>query len=335
MKKITSYLFALILVLTGYGLLLLWGMTFAWRIVLLLILLALAGWLFASALGRVLPRINIIAWICAGLLILAGLLFPTSLLMSGHFPSLANTVLFWMPPLAILIAAMLLYSGLNLYSMRKDPLMEEDSRRQGRFAILAIALSILLLVRVIYNLYDLTLWDNTYDPLEYIWLIVPILAAFISGVILFSALPDRMKITGILYPVLIPLLMILVSARAQNVDFRQETAGRAERIVQAISSYYERKGRYPEMLSKLSPWYILSVPHPMIIAGQDWCYESGEDYYRLGYLDREHWSDPRLIGRIYKTVGAAPDATPMCMQEFTAIQNGQPGYPYTYLMESE
>ena len=73
----------------------------------------------------------------------------------------------------------------------------------------------------------------------------------------------------------------------------------------------------------------------MIIAGQDWCYESGEDYYRLGYLDRDHWSDPRLIGRIYKIVGEAPDATPMCMQEFTAIQNGEPGYPYTYLMESE
>jgi hypothetical protein len=72
-------------------------------------------------------------------------------------------------------------------------------------------------------------------------------------------------------------------------------------------------------LSQLTPWYVVSLPKPMTIYGQDWCYESGGGYYRLGYLDREHWSDPRLIGRVYRSVAETADAQPICTDEFTAI----------------
>jgi hypothetical protein len=129
--------------------------------------------------------------------------------------------------------------------------------------------------------------------------------------------------------------MIAVSAIAQRVDFRQETTKQAEQAVRAIESYYTREGRYPETLSQLSPWYAISLPKPMIIYGQDWCYESGNVYYRLGYVDREHWSDPRLIGRIYKSVGEIPDSQPMCMDEVKAMQSRFPGYQYSYWKESE
>jgi hypothetical protein len=129
--------------------------------------------------------------------------------------------------------------------------------------------------------------------------------------------------------------MIAVSARAQRVDFRQLTEERAERVTQAIETYYAREGHYPQDLRQLTPWYALSLPGPVIIYGQEWCYDGGEDYYRLGYVYREHWSDPRLIGQIYKTKGEVPDLHGMCEEEVVALQKRYPDYPYEYWMDGE
>ncbi len=127
--------------------------------------------------------------------------------------------------------------------------------------------------------------------------------------------------------------MISVSSLAQRVDFREVTDRRAERTVRAIERFYAREGRYPTALSELAPSYLLSIPEPMIIYGQDWCYDSGQAYYRLGYIDRAHWSDPRLIGRVYKSAGETPGSGQMCMEEFNTIQSRDPDFPYTYLEE--
>jgi hypothetical protein len=129
--------------------------------------------------------------------------------------------------------------------------------------------------------------------------------------------------------------MIAVSARAQQVDFRQLTEERAERVTQAIESYYAQEGHYPKDLGQLTPRHALWLPGPVIIYGQDWCYDGGNSYYRLGYVDREHWSDPRLIGRIYKTKGDVPDLHGMCEEEVAAIQKRYPNYPYEYWADDE
>ena len=76
--------------------------------------------------------------------------------------------------------------------------------------------------------------------------------------------------------------MFAVSARAQRVDFRQLKGERTGWTSQAIETYYARKGSYPQDLRQLTPWYVLSLPGPVIIYGQDWCYDGGDDYYRLG-----------------------------------------------------
>jgi len=160
-------------------------------------------------------------------------------------------------------------------------------------------------------------------------------AALLSGVTLSITLSGKMKWTGFLYSLLIPGLMIAVSARAQGVDFRQLTEARAERVTQAIESYYAREGHYPQDLRQLTPRHALWLPGPVIIYGQDWCYDGGDDYYRLGYVDREHWSDPRLIGRIYRTKGDVPDLHGMCEEEVAAIQKRYPNYPYEYWVDDE
>jgi hypothetical protein len=149
------------------------------------------------------------------------------------------------------------------------------------------------------------------------------------------ALLGRTKLAGLLYSLLIPALMIAASAGAQRVDFRQLTEERAGRASQAIEAYYAREGRYPQDLRQLTPWYVLSLPGPVIIYGQDWCYDGGDDYYRLGYVYREHWSDPRLTGRIYRTIGEAPDLHGMCEEEIIALQRRYPGYRFEYWADGQ
>ncbi len=273
--------------------------------------------LFALVLPKIIRRVNPRVWIFTGLILLAILLIPTSLL----FSSLA-TAAFFLIPLALVNAAFLLYSALSLRA--SDP--------QARKTV-PIFLVGILLIGVLFKIYDLTVWDNTYDSLKFILLFAPILAVLLSALTLLIALPSRTKLAGIAYLLLVPALMIFVSTLAQRVDFRALTSQNAERVVQAIESFYAREGRYPASLSDLTPRFILALPEPIIIYGQTWCYESGDGYYRLGYVDREHWSDPRLIGRIYQAEGQPAQQSLMCEAEIAALQQADPFI--SYWMESQ
>ena len=274
--------------------------------------------LFALALPKIIERVNPKVWMTTGLILLVILLIPTSLIFSN-----LTTAMLLLTPLALVNAAFLLYSGLSLRS----------SEAQTRTIAPIFLVGILLVIGVLFKIYDLTVWDNTYDPLGYIWLLIPILAVLLSGLTLLIALPSRTKLAGILYLLAIPALMILVSTLAQRVDFRALTSQRADRVVQSIESFYAREGHYPESLSELTPRFILVLPEPIIIYGQEWCYESGDGYFRLGYVDREHWSDPRLIGRIYKTEGSPVGQSLMCEAEVATLQQADPFI--SYWMESQ
>lgn len=274
--------------------------------------------LFALVLPKVIERVNPKVWIFTGLVLLALLLIPTSLLFSD-----LATAAFFLIPLALVNAAFLLYSGLSLRS----------SEPQAGIVIPVFFVGILLIIGTLFKIYDLTVLDNTYDSLKYILLFAPMLAVLLSGLTLLIALPSKTKLAGIAYLLLVPVLMIWVSTLAQRVDFRALTSQRAERVVQAIEAFYAREGRYPASLSELTPRYILALPEPVIIYGQTWCYESGDGYYRLGYVDREHWSDPRMIGRIFKAEGQPAQQSLMCEAEIATLQQADPFI--SYWMESQ
>lgn len=279
----------------------------------------------------------------AGLLFLVGLTLPVSSLdrfLPGSAPfgmpiAMALT-LFLILSLALIIVAILLYSGLHLYQNLPVGSAEVGGGsptrhlQPGRPSAAVFTLGVLLLAKTLHSLYWLTVWDSTDDGLGYLWLLLPLMAVLFSAVLLSLVLPEKLKQAGLLFLLLIPLLLITVSAVAQRVDFRWLTEERAERINRGIEKYYEENGRYPQELQQLTPRYLLSLPDPIIIYGETWCYDRGDGYYRLGYLDRDHWSDPRLIGRIYKTAGELPDLQRMCEREFASIQQRYPEYPFSY-----
>ncbi|RIK31258.1 MAG: hypothetical protein DCC56_03470 [Anaerolineae bacterium] len=287
--------------------------------------------LFALVLPKILARAKPNVWIVAGLVVLIALLISTA---SGFAKTTSHRQTFWdgvsinfvfLIPLALIVAAFLFYSGLGADTQRSP---------SGKMTTTVLLLGLLLVATALRNLYGFTLWDNTYDSLGYIWLFIPFCAVLLSGLTLLVALPSRTKLAGLLYILILPVLMAVASSQAQRVDFRAVTAQRAERIVNAVESFYAREGHYPESLSQLTPRDILTLPEPMIIYGQDWCYESGSDSYRLGYVDREHWSDPRLIGRIYKTEGQTSGQSLMCEAEIAALQQDNPDFQYSYWKES-
>lgn len=197
-------------------------------------------------------------------------------------------------------------------------------------ALIALFLSLLLLLKALHSLYWLLIWDSTTDSLHVFWLFIPLLATFLVGAFLAIALPGKLKLGGAVYTLLLIALVITVFIASQRVDFRRLTAARAQRTAQALQTYYERHGRYPEMLSQLTPGITLSVYEPVIIYGQPWCYEGGDDYYRLGYVYREHWSDPRLSGRIAHSAGEPPGDSPICAGEIAAFVERYESYPYSY-----
>lgn len=313
--------------------------------------LAAVGLLVFSGLAAAARKWSTGTWILAGLFVLLGLFIPPSAALkifpaSGPEPYGSSEAfsLFLIASIAFIAAALLLYSGQTLYRAWQPASVGEavDShvRRSlaGKMAVVLL-LAALLLVKALQRVYWATVWDSTTDPLGYFWLFFPILAAIFAGFLWSYLLAGKMKLVGFLvgfgYSAVITVLLIVVSARAQQVDFRQLTRERAERVSQAIESYHARSGRYPQNLGQLSPWNALWLPEPVIIFGQGWCYDGGDAYYRLGYVDRDHWSDPHLIGRIYKTEGQLPALQRTCEKEITALQSRDPKFPmYTYWKET-
>jgi hypothetical protein len=310
-----------------------------------LAVLSIAAWLFISTLALAAARMRHSAWIyaclsiLAALLILASLFLPASLLSRlprpqglEPFSSQQARVLLLMLSVALVTVALLLHSGLKLLDELRNTGASEgrDSpaqrKRVGKTALLLFALGSFLLAKALHDLYWFTVWDATTDSLGYIWLAIPVPVALLSGVVLCITLPGRKKLAGFLYALFVPALMIGVSAYAQRVDFHQLTEERAERITQAIETYYAREGRYPQNLRQLTPWYILSLPGPVILYGQDWCYQGGIDDYRLGYLDREHWSSPILFGRVYSAQGHSPLRTDICQPAIDTYRAQHPAW---------
>lgn len=90
------------------------------------------------------------------------------------------------------------------------------------------------------------------------------------------------------------------------------TERRAALIEQAIQRYHQDRGNYPQALSELTPSYLIYLPTPFIIPGQNWCYQGGKDYYRLGYINRELFSTPTSV-EVYSIAGQPPDSNWNCV----------------------
>lgn len=296
-------------------------------------------WLLGLGLAALARRTSARSWIIAAIVMLAMFLVMPNLaclecrqnmppVLPRGLEYALELVVFFMPTVALVLVALLFYSGLTLYKARSNPAGPADVARGTqalRVPAAALALGALLLLVTLYNLYWALVWDSTDDPLSVLLLIFPLFAAVSSGLFLLIALPGKFKYEGLVHLLLIPVLIVAIFVSAKGVDYRQLTEQRAGQVSQAVESYYAREGHYPQDLKQLIPWYALWIPGPIIIQGQDWCYEGGPSYYRLGYADREHWSSPNFTGHLYKAQGVVSELQPICGGEIAVLQKRFPG----------
>lgn len=298
----------------------------------------LLAWLIALVMAVLLVvamrALGIVFWIGAGVLMLAGLFAPFAWL-AEHPASLPKETaqpltvgLLFLLGLAPLIPAALALKGLRalLPAPAEGGQAQAPSPAARRVGVIALALAALVVVKFAHSLYDLMLWDTSGDSLSFFWLFIPVLTALLAGLVLGLRLPLRLKYAGLAYAVLLPALMIAVTAWAQQLGYREATASRAMRVTQAVERYHAREGVYPAALSQLTPRDLLSLSRPVVIMGQEWCYQGGADYYALGFVYRDHWSDPRLYGQVFTSAGQPPDKANLCDDQIDALVSGQAYY---------
>ena len=235
--------------------------------------------------------------------------------------SAVRTVLALVPGAAVIVAARIVGTGIG-----------EEGSFDLRKLLLAMVSVLIILSLIAYQTMLASIWDVATDGLRGIFLVgMTSLAAIASALILVWKVTGGRKLAAILFALIVPVMMI-GAERLGTLDRNgkwgtlpgQVTESRAEKIDKAIRRFHAEQGVYPQSLSELTSRYLLYIPVPYIIPRQDWCYESGADYYRLGYVDREMFSLPASV-RIYAVEGEPPNPTWSCDEEAAKYQY-VPGY---------
>ena len=122
-------------------------------------------------------------------------------------------------------------------------------------------------------------------------------AGVIAGLLLALTASGKIRRAGIAFMILVPV--VIAFSYTVGLQFKPQaiTTARADRLGQAIERYYQDSGEYPARLEDLAPSYLPFISGPLTGRGQVWCYQSGPNYYRLGYI---------FFQRYY----AYPDGTP-------------------------
>lgn len=219
-------------------------------------------------------------------------------------------------------------AGLCVYqALKQSPAI--DRRSQLTYIVMAV---ILVLCVGLVTLRHGTLTNATSRAYEDHFPLGVFYSILIIGLVLILSLKDKARLAGLAF-VIITLVFIVGSyTLGWLIDPQAVTAARAEGIDQAIQRYREKTGEYPPNLKVLAPGYLPILLGPLTGRGQVWCYQSGEDYYRLGYVIYERYHqyadvtpfwEPYYEIKVSSSAGQPPGTAWMCDEELENFkQNG-------------
>jgi hypothetical protein len=189
-----------------------------------------------------------------------------------------------------------------------------------------LALVALLLLGMGYDIVIERVWVRAEDSLQILPALMS-LAAIAVAMLLAWALKGWRKLAALAFALLLMFSTACVDGWSSWILPTGLTETRAEKIDRAIERYYERNGRYPSRLASLMPFYLWRIPQPMIFRDQTWCYEGGDDYYRLGYVYQPGFGWPEGISiRIHAAAGEPPESSWPCDDELERAKSKAPGY---------
>jgi len=292
------------------------GDAFIFRVVMFGGALLASGWLVWNRLGRWFA----LTYLLLLLLLLLGVWAIDSqsefLFLPAPLASIASQLVWLVPGLGIILSCRLL--GWVLAD-------EQGSFARRLFlAGLLIAPVFLLLA---WQAATASAWDVATDGLGGIFMLQ---FASIFGVATAIHLSWNLalKRNAFIFGFAVLILVIIMGANSfgtfgfdgewGNVP-RARTARRAEMIDRAILRYYDQHGQYPQALADLTPGYLLYMPVPFILPGEDWCYQGAADYYRLGAFYRDFFGSPLSL-KIYAQAGTPPETGWECGERLAEMK---------------
>jgi hypothetical protein len=270
--------------------------------------------LFVLVLGWAIGGRSRKAAVVLGILLLLGLLGLNAIINANNW-ELAPQFR-WMG--VIFLAAF--YSLPGLIVVGAAMLLSHSLASRGRRpALLSLFLMVLLLAYLAYSIYWASVWDQTSDGLGGLALSQPAaVVAAGAGMIVATKLYGWRRGTGLLFAILIPLLLLGSFERGWQVSYHDITQTRAERIAAALGDYFQREGTYPRALDSLRQRDLLRIPQPVELRGETWCYQGGDDFYRLGAFSREFFSMPVEL-QVFAAEGE-PDSVWACEGQIAAMK---------------
>jgi len=214
------------------------------------------------------------------------------------------------PALAVISAALLISAAFKQPAPAPEAGQPGPTSRRVRPWVLAglrLGLAAALLGALAYTIFWLSIWDQTSDGLSGSALLFNgTLASVAGGMFLGLRFSGKRRALGLAFAVLVPALLIAASSPEWMI-YKTITSDRAASIQAALERYRARSSRYPASLAELVPVDMLWVPGPVIQRGEDWCYQGGPDFYRLGAVYREFFGMPVSV-RIYASAGTPTGA---------------------------
>jgi MFS family permease len=215
--------------------------------------------------------------------------------------------------LAYLLPASLLYNSLKIKTHQN---WTRQSIRWGLAAVLLLFLA--------YDIGENAFWASAQSRLIEDNFPFQTILPILFGALLALFLPGWRRLAGALYGVLAPALLAAAFVVGWSISNTSVTAGRAGRIENALASYYQQNGRYPELLEQLTPGYLLfNLPAAGNNLERSWCYESGPQAYRLGYVAvkfRVPYRMPDVSVAIIQQVGSLSNASWDCDSKAQAVK---------------
>jgi hypothetical protein len=215
--------------------------------------------------------------------------------------------LFVWPIVAVALVARLVYTSIA-----------GDQPSNWPATVIRLVVAVLLLLVIGDLIVTETVWVKAEDSLSVIPVVVFTVATAAAMLWAWAARGWR-RLAALVFA----LLVTLTASYAFNLASWYAlsppwlTEARAEKIDRAIQRYYERQGHYPSRLANLMPFHLWRIPQPMIFRDQTWCYEGGDDYYRLGYVHQPGfgWPPDSISIQIHAAKGEPPEPSWPCDEE--------------------
>jgi hypothetical protein len=253
-----------------------------------------------------------------GGILIAGYLFIEAVGITSNptFTSVSwlNTSLSFARALGVLLALILIAALIHR--------IQHDSSTDNKpFASTATGIIILLLLALAsVEVRDGVLAKATGRAAEDLAPLIEIMLAILTGMILIGVSLKHKRFTAVVYTILLPILLLGAYSVGWLLEPQVITQSRADHLVQAVERFQSENGFYPDNLNALTPHYIPYILGPLTGRGQVWCYQSGIDFYRLGYAYYQRYYGPTFPTgysevRIHAAVGEPPAGQWMCDEE--------------------